>query len=80
MKACLDERVTHYKSYAIKGQTVNYIPALRKKNSSHLGFCIIGQDGTKIKSGDCEESFTLQSVSNVLSFIAVCLSYGISLY
>jgi glutaminase len=78
MKASLDEWVTHYKSYATKGQTANYIPALRKVNSSHLGICIIGQDGTMIKSGDCEVSFTLQSISKVLSFIAACLSCGIS--
>jgi glutaminase len=77
-KASLDEWVTHYKSYATKGQTVHYIPALRKVNSSHLGICIIGQDGTMIKSGDCEVSFTLQSISKVLSFIAACLSCGIS--
>lgn len=77
-KTCLDEWVTHYKSYATKGQTAKYIPALSKKNLSHLGICIIRQDGTMIKSGDCEVSFTLQSISKVLSFIAACLSCGIS--
>jgi len=78
IKASLDEWVTHYKSFTTRGQTAHYIPAFRKVNSSHLGICIIGQDGTTIKSGDCEVSFTLQSISKVLSFIAACLSCGIS--
>ena len=68
--AFLDEWVAHFKSHAIKGKTANYIPALGKKNSSHLGICIIRPDGTTIKSGDYEVSFTLQSISKVLSFIA----------
>jgi glutaminase len=76
-KACLDEWVTHYQSYSTYGQTANYIPALRTINSSHLGICIILPDGTMIKSGDCEVSFTLQSISKVISFIAACLSRGI---
>ncbi|WHZ58194.1 glutaminase [Metabacillus hrfriensis] len=76
-KACLDEWVTHYQSYSTYGQTANYIPALRTINSSHLGICIIVPDGTMIKSGDCEVSFTLQSISKVISFIAACLSRGI---
>ncbi len=76
--AFLDEWVAHYRSFATKGQTANYIPALRTKNVSHLGICIIRPDGTAIKSGDYEVSFTLQSISKVLSFIAACLSCGIS--
>ncbi|MGM0924268.1 MAG: glutaminase [Bacillota bacterium] len=76
-KACLDEWVAHYQSYSPNGQTPNYIPALRTINSSHLGICIIVPDGTMIKSGDCEVSFTLQSISKVISFIAACLSRGI---
>lgn len=76
-KACLDEWVTHYQSYSTYGKTANYIPALRTINSSHLGICIIVPDGTMIKSGDCEVSFTLQSISKVISFIAACLSRGI---
>ncbi|MCM2534337.1 glutaminase [Neobacillus pocheonensis] len=77
-KAYLDEWVTHYRSYATKGQTANYIPALGKADLSQLGICIIEPNGTMIKSGDWEVSFTLQSISKVISFIAACLSCGIS--
>ena len=34
--ACLDEWVAHYRSYGTKGQTANYIPALKKKNLNYL--------------------------------------------
>lgn len=77
-KVCLDEWVAHYRSYATKGQTANYIPALRKTHLSQLGICILEPGGTMITSGDWEVPFTLQSISKVLSFIAACLGRGIS--
>lgn len=77
MKDCLDEWVTHYRSYAAKGQNASYIPALGKVNSSQLGICIMGPDGTMIHSGDWEVPFTLQSISKVISFVAACVSRGI---
>ncbi|MBK5445175.1 MULTISPECIES: glutaminase [unclassified Peribacillus] len=77
-KTCLDEWVAHYRSYATKGQTANYIPALRNTHLSQLGICILEPGGTMITSGDWEVPFTLQSISKVLSFIAACLGRGIS--
>lgn len=76
-KACVDEWITHYRSYAAKGQNASYIPALGKINSSQLGICIMGPDGTMINSGDWEVPFTLQSISKVISFVAACVSRGI---
>lgn len=66
------------KSYANLGKCANYIPALQKANPSHLGICIIGSNGLMIKAGDFDTTFTLQSVSKVIGFIAACLDYGIS--
>ncbi|WP_410985290.1 glutaminase [Bacillus cereus] len=77
-KAHLDQWVTQYQSYATKGQSASYIPALEKINLSQLGICIVETDGTMIKSGDWEVPFTMQSISKVISFIAACLSRGIS--
>jgi glutaminase len=73
----VDEWVSHYRSFTTKGRNASYIPALEKANSSHLGICIMGADGTMIKSGDWDVTFTLQSISKVISFIAACLHYGI---
>ncbi len=74
----LEDWVIHYRSLATEGQTASYIPALAKVNPSQLGICIVGPNGTMIKSGDWEVSFTLQSISKVISFIAACLERGIS--
>ncbi|HWO95029.1 MAG TPA: glutaminase [Bacillus sp. (in: firmicutes)] len=76
-QACVDEWVTHYRSYAAEGRNASYIPALDKVNSSQLGISILGPNGTMIKSGDWEVPFTLQSISKVISFIAACVSRGI---
>jgi len=77
-KASLDAWVTHYQSYATKGQNASYIPALEHINSSQLGICIAEPNGTIIHSGDWEVPFTLQSISKVISFMAACLGCGIS--
>lgn len=77
-KSDLDEWVAHYRSFAMEGQTANYIPALRNAHLSQLGITILEPGGTMIKSGDWEVPFTLQSISKVLSFIAACLGRGIS--
>lgn len=76
-KVCLDQWVAHYRTYAAKGRSASYIPALGEINVSQLGICIVKPDGTMIKSGDWEVPFTLQSISKVIGFIAACLSRGI---
>ncbi|OIK16804.1 glutaminase A [Bacillus sp. MUM 116] len=72
----LDQWVEHYRSYAVKGRCASYIPALEKANLSQLGVVMVGPDGTVLKSGECAVSFTLQSISKVISFIAACLDFG----
>jgi glutaminase len=74
----LDEWVTHYRSFTSEGRCASYIPVLEKADPSHLGICIIGPDGTILKSGNWDVVFTLQSISKVISFIAVCLHHDIS--
>ncbi|AZU64376.1 glutaminase [Neobacillus mesonae] len=72
----LDKWVEHYRTYAKEGQCASYIPALEKVNPSQLGVAMVGPDGTVLKSGECEATFTLQSISKVISFIAACLDFG----
>ncbi|WP_257349984.1 glutaminase [Pseudalkalibacillus decolorationis] len=73
----LKEWVEHFRTYAKDGQCANYIPALGKTDPSQLGIFMIGPDGTTIKSGDWNVSFTLQSISKVISFLAVSSACGI---
>ncbi len=73
----MDAWVRHYRSFTAEGQCATYIPALEKADPTQLGICVIGPDGTVIKSGDWEATFTMQSISKVLSFITACLHRGI---
>jgi glutaminase len=73
----LDEWVAHFRTYAANGRTAAYIPALADANPSHLGVCIWGADGTIFTSGEWDVAFTMQSISKVVSFIAVCMDRGI---
>jgi glutaminase len=66
----LHEWVQQIKEFSSEGKTADYIPALKDMDSSQLGICLIGADGTVIQSGDYESVFTLQSISKVISFIA----------
>src|SRR6478609_9011855 len=77
-KEQLHEWVEQIKEFSSEGKTADYIPALKDMDSSQLGICLIGADGTVIQSGDYESVFTLQSISKVISFIAACLGCGIS--
>ncbi|MCH5584833.1 glutaminase [Shimazuella sp. AN120528] len=74
----LDHLIKHFKTYTSKGNCASYIPALEKANPSHLGISIIEPTGSKIQAGDCNIPFTMQSISKVISFIAVCIEHGIS--
>jgi glutaminase len=78
MQENLDVWVEKYKTFTIEGSCASYIPALKKANLNHLGICILTNDGVKVKSGDTEHSFTLQSISKVVSFIHACSHHGIS--
>lgn len=74
----LDEWIAYYREYAKEGKTASYIPALAEADVAHLGIVIARPDGTTLKSGDHDVPFTLQSISKVISFIRVCLDFGIS--
>ncbi|MFS0784050.1 glutaminase [Bacillus sp. 1P06AnD] len=73
----IEEWVEQYKSYTDQGQCASYIPALKRADSSQLGICMIGADGTVVKAGDWEAPYTLQSISKIISFIVACMEHGI---
>lgn len=77
MQQQLDEWVLEYKKYTASGATASYIPALQKADPDAFGICLISSDGTVLESGDIDHSFTLQSISKVISFIYACETKGI---
>lgn len=74
----VDDWVTFYRKHTVDGKVADYIPLLAKADPHLLGISIIGRNGMKIKSGDVDQQFTLQSISKVLSFIVACMTRGVT--
>ncbi|RKD24637.1 glutaminase A [Ammoniphilus oxalaticus] len=62
--------------YTREGKSADYIPALAQVDPSQLGVCIVGKEG-RLVAGDSDVSFTLQSISKIISFMVACLECGI---
>jgi len=50
------------------GQVATYIPELGKANPRHFGICLITADGRVFEAGDCDQPFTIQSISKPFAF------------
>lgn len=73
----LEQWVEENRSHTILGEPAQYIPALAKQDPDQLGICIMDHLGDSYCAGDTDVSFTLQSISKILAFIAVCHHHGI---
>ncbi|WP_243290837.1 glutaminase A [Bacillus sp. FJAT-47783] len=58
------------------GKVANYIPALADANQDDLSVAIFSIEGECVKAGDVQTTFTLQSVSKVLSLALVLMDHG----
>ncbi|MFD2629399.1 glutaminase [Oceanobacillus kapialis] len=74
----VDDWVSFYRKHTSEGEVASYIPALKEAKQDHLGISIIGMHGMKIRSGDVDVKFTIQSISKVLSFIVACMERGVA--
>lgn len=74
----LEEWVKQYKELGRKGTFADYIPALQKSNSTDLGITVMGVDGTAFHAGTWATSFTLQSISKIITFILACMQKDLS--
>ncbi|MDG5472377.1 glutaminase [Jeotgalibacillus sp. ET6] len=64
--------VEENRSHTMLGATAKYIPALAEQNPDQLGICIMDYDGDTYLAGETDVTFTLQSVSKIISFVALC--------
>lgn len=78
LQAYVDDWVHFYRKHTEEGQVASYIPELLNVKQDTLGITIIGKNGMTIRSGDVDQSFTIQSVSKVISFIVACMTRGVS--
>src|SRR5262245_18348672 len=50
------------------GEVATYIPELGRANPNHLGICLVTAEGRAFEAGNCDEPFTLQSISKPFTF------------
>ena len=51
------------------GKVATYIPELGNSNPGHLGACIMTTQGLCFSAGDCQQPFTMQSISKTITLI-----------
>jgi len=59
----LNEIIEKNRRYTEYGKVASYIPELEKACKNDLGICIIDKNKKVYTAGDCDKSFTIQSVS-----------------
>ncbi|MCR6515100.1 MAG: glutaminase A [Clostridium sp.] len=65
----LENLVHKNKDYGKEGKLASYIPALLKADPNDLGVAIVKLDGTEYFAGECDKTFTIQSISKVVGLI-----------
>ena len=50
------------------GKVATYIPELGKQDPKHFGICLATVDGHVFRAGDCDQEFTIQSMSKPFAF------------
>ncbi|MGE8203920.1 glutaminase A [Heyndrickxia sp. NPDC080065] len=68
--------VDEAKHFTSKGKVADYIPALKRANRNSLSIAIYNPDGNYFSAGDISESFTLQSISKVLTLALALMDRG----
>ena len=58
------------------GHVATYIPELGKANPEHFGVCVVTAEGEVLSSGDCDQPFTIQSISKPFTFGMALEDFG----
>ncbi len=70
----LEEVASAVRPLAAEGKVADYIPALAKVPRDRFGICLHLVDGSEFAVGDCDEPFSIQSVSKVFS-LAIAMEW-----
>jgi glutaminase len=62
--------------YALEGKPASYIPELSKADSRQLGVVVVNMNGESWCSGDCHNTFTMQSISKVAALMLAIMDHG----
>ncbi|MBY8912330.1 glutaminase A [Bacillus sp. YC2] len=72
----LEALVQEAKKMTEKGKVADYIPALAESEKNSLSVTIYHAENTCLSAGDDDQTFTLQSISKVLTLALVLMDYG----
>ncbi|KGP71475.1 glutaminase A [Pontibacillus yanchengensis] len=72
----LEGWINHVQSFTHLGKVPDYIPALAKQNPENIAISIVHLNGECIKAGNLEHTFTLQSISKVISLALALMDQG----
>jgi len=72
----LTQLVNKAKTLTKNGKVADYIPALAEANKADLSIAIYSVEGACLKAGEVQTTFTLQSISKVLSLALVLMDHG----
>ena len=80
MQGILDEALAIAAPKRGDGKVANYIPALARVDPAKLGIAFAGEDGVVHGAGDCDEAFSIQSISKVFMLALALDKVGVSLW
>lgn len=69
MNDYLSELVKTIRPLTLEGNVASYIPELSKISPEKLGVYITDLNGNEYMAGDCEDKFTIQSISKVANYL-----------
>ncbi|CAH2212302.1 glutaminase A [Tepidibacter aestuarii] len=76
MDKILQQIIDDNKTYTEHGNVATYIPELRKANKNDLGICIVDMDNNIYEAGNCDNKFTIQSVSKPITLALALMDNG----
>ena len=59
-----------------EGEVATYIPELSKANPDEFGICVATVEGETFEVGDCDQEFTMQSISKILVYALALSLHG----
>jgi len=80
MKPILTEALAAAAPLRSAGKVADYIPALARVDPARLGIAFAGADGVVHGAGDCDEPFSIQSISKIFTLALALDRVGVSLW
>ncbi|MFC4076972.1 glutaminase A [Salinithrix halophila] len=76
LQSFLEELVKKHRDLTVEGNVAEYIPQLTEQEPRALGVTVRTCEGKVYSAGDCPVSFTLQSISKVITLILALMDHG----